>query len=151
MKLLCLLLLLPFLAFGYPLTPNPATSPGKLCSDKDREFSYYRYAAKIPYCERDVSTRFKKRIYAQYGIPENERHNYTIDHIIPLSIGGSNHASNLWPEHKDVKAMRPDIEQEVADAIAAGEITQAEAVAKILEAKFHPVKQRAANCAQVLR
>jgi hypothetical protein len=37
-------------------------------------------------------------VFAAYGIPWEERHNYELDHLCALETGGSNSQRNLWPE-----------------------------------------------------
>lgn len=135
---LLLLLCFPWLALGYPLTPNDKMTPGERCNDEDADFSEYRYAEEIPYCARNVSGGTKKTVYESYGVGESERKQYTIDHLIPLSLGGSNHRVNLWPEHKEVKALRPTLEMELYVSLKDGALNQEQAIEKILDAKFHP-------------
>ena len=125
-------------ALGYPLIPKVSHTPGENCVESDSDFSEYRYPEKIVYCERNVSTSLKRRIYEDYGIPEADRKNYTIDHLVPLSIGGDNHQGNLWPEHKDVKAMRPKLEYDLYLLLKAAKVTQSDAIETVLCAKFHP-------------
>lgn len=132
------LLLLPALALGYPMTPDKGASPGERCTDENDDFSEYRYPERIAYCERNVSNSRKRTIYDRYHIPQAERTEYTIDHIIPLSIGGDNEETNLWPEHKRVKALRPHLEEQLYRALRDGKMSQDDAVEKVLEAKFHP-------------
>lgn len=130
-------ILLSFVAaIQYPATPDRTRSPGSLCTFENKDFREYRYDERIPYCRRNVSSSTKRSIYDEYGIPEDDRTEYTIDHIIPLSIGGSNERGNLWPEHKEVKATRPNLEQTVYDALRKGDITQQEAIDAILDEKF---------------
>ncbi len=121
-----------------PLTPNPEYTPGHLCSRKDHDFAGYRYKEKIAYCQRDVSYEQKTAIYELYNVPLSQRDHYTIDHFIPLSIGGNNSPENLWPEHKGIKKTRPLLEQEVYEAVRAGEMKQKEAIHIIIDAKMHP-------------
>jgi len=47
---------------------------------------------------RNVSTSIKTAVYAEYGIIAHKTGQYEIDHFIPLELGGSNDAKNLWPE-----------------------------------------------------
>lgn len=125
-------------AMGYPLIPTAGHTPGEYCEVSDSDFSEYRYPEKIVYCERNVSSALKKRIYADYRIPAAEQKDYTIDHLVPLSLGGDNRQRNLWPEHKAVKALRPKLEIELYVLLRDAKITQREAVETILCAKFHP-------------
>jgi hypothetical protein len=123
-------------ACSYPRIPNVSWSPGHKCTTENPDFREYRYAEKIPYCGRNVSSKTKLAIYNKYNIPLEDRKNYTIDHVIPLSLGGSNSVSNLWSEHKAVKATRPNLENELYIKMKNNEITQLEAINIILKAKF---------------
>lgn len=138
---LALVYLVSVSAWGYPLTPKPEQTPGHLCTAVNSDFKEFRYDEKIPYCERNVTTGRKSHIYQIYGIPKNCKARFTIDHLIPLALGGSNEESNLWPEHKLVKALRPALETQLYHEILAGQITQRDAIREILNAKFHPASQ----------
>ena len=124
-------------AWAFPVTPDPEKTPGEICTKKDPHFKEYRYAEKIPYCRRKVSSGLRKRIYKYYGIDYKKKRQYTIDHFIPLSMGGSNSIENLWPEHRKVKATRPDLEFEVFKDLRDGFLTQEEAIAIIVDAKMN--------------
>lgn len=129
----------PTLAF--PFIPDSQSTPGSLCSKRDRDYKQDRYAEKIPYCGRNVASSLKRDIYDDYGISANCRKEYTIDHFIPLAIGGSNRRENLWPEHKSVKALRQNLEMDVYNELRNGAISQAEALQIIVEAKLNPPVQ----------
>ncbi|MEZ4751898.1 MAG: hypothetical protein R3B54_15075 [Bdellovibrionota bacterium] len=121
-----------------PLIPNPKFTNGELCVVKDKDFDEYRYEEEIAHCKRNVSKSRRDKIYQNYNIPTRCRNDYTIDHFIPLSIGGNNHNENLWPEHKAIKAVRQDLEYDVYLDLRASKITQKEAVGIIRTAKLHP-------------
>lgn len=125
-------------AWAYPRTPNPELTQGDLCSENDPDFEARKYPERITVCDRNVSRDLKRQIYREYNIPEACRRHYTVDHFIPLSIGGNNARLNLWPEHKLVKERRKDLEQDVFDAVFAGTMKQEEAIARITDAKLHP-------------
>ena len=135
--------LLPATTWSYPLTPDPEVTPSELCTTSDPHFERYRYDEAIPYCQRKVSSSQKRRIYGIYGIPNECRNRYTIDHLIPLSLGGNNSDENLWPEHKLVKATRPNLELELFYALENGELTQDEVVTIIVDEKFEYAKKMA--------
>ena len=47
---------------------------------------------------RDVPGAVKQQVYAEYGIRSHKPHQYEIDHLISLELGGSNSVKNLWPQ-----------------------------------------------------
>jgi hypothetical protein len=120
-------------AFSLKITlPDPTLTSGSYCTPSDPDFREYRYAEQIPWCARNVDSETKLLIYSDYGIEPS--HEYTIDHLIPLALGGSNHVDNLWPQHESVYSGR--LEYELYLRLKRGEITQQEAVNKILSFKF---------------
>lgn len=123
---------------GYPVKPNPSQTPGDLCSKSDRNYAGDRYREHIPYCRREVDYQLKSKIYADYGIPNNCRRSYTVDHFYPLSMGGNNSRKNLWPEHRNIKALREDLELVTFERLRDGDLTQQEALEIIREAKMNP-------------
>jgi hypothetical protein len=123
-------------AWTYPIVPDPEMTQGDLCSEKDPDFTQHRYQENIPYCKRNVSWYRREQIYNAYNIPQDCRHRYTVDHFIPLALGGNNDDVNLWPEHVQVKATRPTLEQELFLALDRGEITQKYALEVITAEKM---------------
>src|SRR6476661_9377515 len=108
----------------FPYVPNEAMTPGDFCTRQDPDYLGDAYAEKIPKCERDVIYLTKQRIYELYNVKKSCQVNYTIDHFIPLSIGGSNSPANLWPENKSIKALRQNLELDLFQQIRDGKITQ---------------------------
>lgn len=148
MRLTAILILVTTLHFAHanthlkPVKPNDNLTPGELCSTIDQDFIGYRYKERVAFCERNVDHWTKTEIYNEYGVDLKYRNRYTIDHLVPLSIGGNNSVSNLWPEPKSVKRLRQNLEFEIYRAVKNNELTQAEAIQIILDAKFNPpVKQ----------
>lgn len=63
------------------------TSPEEICT--------HGYSKTV----RNVSQSQKRKIFAMYDIKYPVPFgSYEIDHLIPLSLGGSNEVSNLWPK-----------------------------------------------------
>jgi len=106
--------------------------PGDYCTPHDPDFKEYRYAEKVPYCNRNVMSWDKDRICERDGVEDRER--FTVDHIIPLSLGGNNSEDNLWCQHRSLNVT--GLEYEMYLDLRDGKKTQEEAVRVILEAKF---------------
>lgn len=135
---LVLILFIGSSAWAFPVKPDPQVTPGDLCEETYSDFEEYRYEEQIPYCRRYVSIPQKNDIYETYNISANDRSDFTIDHFIPLALGGSNEPENLWPEHVEIKRLRYNLEVRLYWALRAGEVTQEEALEQIVEAKMNP-------------
>lgn len=122
----------------FPIGPDPVMTPGKLC-----EHGTKRYAQQITYCDRDVSGGEKNAIIADYDnklgfkIRTMNRGDFKIDHFIPLSIGGANDTTNLWPQHKSIYAYSDKIELYVFQLLQADKILQKEAIDLVKECKLN--------------
>lgn len=76
--------------------PDPECTPGAIFSNATKEEVCQSGYSKTV---RNVSTSLKKKVFAQYGIRYPVPFgSYEIDHLIPLSLGGSNDIANLWPK-----------------------------------------------------
>lgn len=97
-----LLFFISFNTFAINYFPNDNITTGSFCSTTNPHYRESRYVERIPICKRVVSKSKRNKIYKLYGIPKSEQRNYTVDHFYPLSLGGDNSISNLWPQHKSV-------------------------------------------------
>ena len=142
------ILILSFNCFSanFPLTPK---TTGHKCETSDRDFDRFRYPERIAYCFRNVEYDLKTRKYIEYGVDLRNRKQYTIDHIIPLSIGGSNHPDNLWPQHKNIYTAY--YEREIFELLRDAKITQVQAIRMIIIKKFDPYRNWEDIKRQVLR
>jgi hypothetical protein len=125
------LVFLAFFLFGFS-TPDPELTPGSYCTPENPDFKEYRYAEQIPWCQRNVSSFIKEYIYDSYGVIDSTF--YTIDHLIPLSLGGSNHIDNLWPQHDNYYSG--GLEYRLYIKIRDGELTRKQAVDVVLKFKL---------------
>lgn len=87
--------------------PDRALTPGAVFADVTTAQvcrPHYEAGVRRP----RVSARLQA--FARYDVPLAQRVRYELDHLVPLALGGSNAAGNLWPqayggprgaEHKD--------------------------------------------------
>lgn len=121
--------------FPIPINPDEQITPGDFCATEDSDFLEYRYPEKLAYCKRNVSKGDKNAIYNAYGVDLKCKHRYTIDHFVPLSIGGNNNHKNLWPEHVLVKETRAHLENELFQKVRDGEMKSEDAVKILIREK----------------
>lgn len=74
--------------------PNSTLTPGDALDVTPADICVPGYSQKV----RDVPESVKKQVYAEYGITSHKPHEYEVDHLISLELGGSNSVKNLWPE-----------------------------------------------------
>jgi hypothetical protein len=123
----------------FPTGPDVSLTPGDFCHQADS----YRYPERIPYCDRNVEPGLKSNIIVQYdhllgfSIENMPRGKFKIDHYIPLCMGGSNEASNLWPQHESVYTITDPLEPVICQKMSEGKLLQAEAIDLIKQAKNH--------------
>lgn len=79
--------------------PDPDCTPGAIFEDATKDkICISGYSTTV----RNVSTNLKKKVFAQYGIEYPVPFgSYEVDHLVPLSLGGSNDVANLWPKSAD--------------------------------------------------
>ncbi|MDB4911811.1 MAG: hypothetical protein JWO39_2634 [Gemmatimonadetes bacterium] len=81
-------------ALRFPLVPDPAKTPGEVLDVTAADVCVSGYSKRV----RDVPIEVKRRAYASYGIRTHEPGEYEVDHLVSLSLGGSNSIRNLWPQ-----------------------------------------------------
>ena len=76
--------------------PDNDCTPGAVFQDATKEKICVQGYTKTV---RSVSTNLRKQVFAEYGISYPQSFgSYEVDHLIPLSLGGSNNIANLFPE-----------------------------------------------------
>jgi hypothetical protein len=74
--------------------------------------------------------RFKFDVaYPAYGTPQSKR--TELDHLVPLELGGSNDATNLWPESPPTPNPKDKVENALNAAVCDGQVKLAAAQAAI--------------------
>ena len=112
------------------LLPDPRCTPGSTdpaVTQTDIRSTICRYgytkAVRPPFTRTE---RFKYKIaYPAYGTPELKR--TELDHLVPLELGGSNDATNLWPEAPGSPNIKDDVERTLNHAVCDGKVTLAAA------------------------
>ncbi len=94
-NLVLVMLLVPSLAWGAdPILPDSHITPGEIdataTTEKVCTVGYSRLV-------RNVSQSKKEHVYELYGITPVP-HQYEVDHLISLQLGGTNSMRNLWPQ-----------------------------------------------------
>jgi hypothetical protein len=116
--------------FPYQL-PDPSCTPGSIDPAVTQENIHQTicvsgYTAKIR-PPADATDNFKySEAYPAYGLPLSVT--TELDHYVPLELGGSNSARNLWPE-PDVRTpnLKDSTENFLAHAVCAGKVPLAAA------------------------
>src|SRR6516165_5369531 len=68
-----------------PLLPDAKLTPGDTFDVTAQDVCVPGYAKKV----REVPAWLKRQAYAEYGITGYKTGDYEVDHLIPLSLGGS--------------------------------------------------------------
>ncbi len=142
MKTFLILLSFNFIAHlsaSASILPDPALTPGVLCTSTDPDFKDFEYPAKVARCNRNISDTEKTEVAKNYGnIPRADWPKYEFDHYMPLCAGGSNSPQNLWPQPIAEAKQKDVVEVEVCTGLRAGTMTQDQALQKIHDwfAKF---------------
>lgn len=121
--------------FSIPITPDETKTLGGYCSTQDPDFQSYVYSEKMISCKRNVSEEVRERVYQEYRIPLDFRKCYTIDHLVPLTLGGNNSFENLWPEHQFAREINSRLELKLYKAVTSGSMKSTDAVKVALEQK----------------
>lgn len=74
--------------------------------------------------EDRVPVALKRQVFDTYGIAPSEM-GYNVDHLIPVSLGGSNSIKNLWPQPLSGKwthRMKNRLERRMREIVCSGEL-----------------------------
>jgi hypothetical protein len=120
------------------IRPNPQLTPGSINSALTRDvLCAYGFSTKS---YRQVTQATRQQVFRAYGLTKN-RTGYCrtdqgceLDHLIPLELGGSNDASNLWPEPYDGQwnaHTKDHLENQLRSMVCSGVMPLAAAQTKI--------------------
>src|SRR5262249_54104222 len=68
----------------------------------------------------------KVEAFAGYGISIGDRDLYEVDHLVPISLGGSNELANIWPqpyEQGHGATEKDDLETQLRALVCSGQLT----------------------------
>jgi hypothetical protein len=104
-------------------SPIPSLTPGAT-DPRVTQATISQTICKTGYTKtvRNVSTQTKHRVYTEYEIATSSQHNYVIDHLVPLEVGGSNAIENLWPEAKADAKTKDKIEGALHARVCSGAV-----------------------------
>jgi hypothetical protein len=105
--------------------PDPGTTPGATFPDvTTTQLCDVAYSHGV----RNPSYDDKARAFALYGVSLRERDQYLADRLIPVSLGGSNAMTNLWPQPYSGGALDKDLlESHLRRLVCTGRVPLAEA------------------------
>ena len=130
-----------------PILPDPKRTPGDTFDVTAQDVCVPGYAKKV----RAVPAWLKRQAYAEYGITEYKPGDYEVDHLIPLSLGGSNSIRNLWPQSTKTSPwnsyVKDALERKLHKLVCAGQLdlktAQREIASDWIEAYKKYVSERA--------
>jgi hypothetical protein len=93
--------------------PDPSQTPGDTLPVTADDVCTAGYAGKV----RNVGTAEKDAIYQAYGITHHAPHEYEIDHLISLELGGSNKPKNLWPQSYQTRPWNAHVKDRLEDKL----------------------------------
>jgi hypothetical protein len=105
-----------------PIVPDPNLTPGDTFDVTADDVCVPGYAKKV----RAVPAWLKRQAYAEYGITQYKTGDYEVDHLIPLSLGGSNSIRNLWPQSTKTSPwnsyVKDALERKLHNLVCAGKV-----------------------------
>lgn len=79
-----------------PIRPDPSLTPGATVVVARDVLCTPGYSRGVRYVPSDIH----REVFREYGLIGVRTRDYEVDHLIPLSLGGSNDFANLWPESR---------------------------------------------------
>jgi hypothetical protein len=105
-----------------PFLPDPELTPGAVFDVTIEDICTPGYSKKV----REVPKSLRNHAYRNYGVASYQPGDYQLDHLIPLSIGGSNSIRNLWPQPNNASPWdaraKDRLESRLLQLVCAGEL-----------------------------
>jgi hypothetical protein len=84
----------------------------------------------------------REAVLADSGIPVNQRHNYTAEYRVPVSLGGSNAYANIEILPKSQIPLKHRVQKDLERKLRHGEISENEAQTRILNWNLEPLAKK---------
>jgi len=101
--------------------PDPQLTPGDTLDVTVADVCVVGYTKRV----RNVPASVKRQAYSAYGREPVKDTCCEVDHLIPLELGGSNRARNLWPEPYDIEwnaRVKDRLEGRLHKLVCSGEL-----------------------------
>ena len=102
-------------AAGAWTLPAPST-PGAIVSSDPALVCVRGYSRTVRPAYNYAWRKFRVSVFRAYGIPHEQWHDYTIEHL-PLEIGGANDVRNLWPQLLGDSKRKDEVEDALRVAV----------------------------------
>ena len=113
-----LLIATPAAVAGGFVEPNHELTPGAIVSRSAEAVCKRGYARSIRPRYDYVWRKFRASVFAAYHIPHDAWRSYTIDHLVPLELGGAPmDLRNVWPEPKTEARRKDHVEDKLHAAV----------------------------------
>lgn len=115
---------------SYPEIPNDALTPGAVVSTDQREVCAVGGTETYSREHRRTPAALKAWVFREYGMepPRGvERDNWEVDQRIPLYLGGTDEAANLWPQNAASFHRKDALEAHVCREVCLGAVPLPEA------------------------
>ena len=101
--------------------PDPFCTPGSVAPRAREQVCVPGFSMQVRPTSSNAD-RAKTAALRAYGLQYVDRKTVELDHLVPLSLGGSNDVTNLWPERSDIpnagfRNRKDAVEDKIHDAV----------------------------------
>jgi hypothetical protein len=107
-----LLLFIAPVVLADPL-PDAKLTPGDVLTTDAAVVCVKGYSSTV----RNVPKKLKEEVFSEYGITSHQPHEYEVDHLISLELGGSDSIRNLWPESYITKPLNAHVKDRLENKL----------------------------------